>query len=302
MQIKDCRLKIADGIKPFIIYFRYSHRIRDSYFLGNNILNFAILVFIFFMITVGSVSASYFQDTGLLDIPTAYIMDNGIFNAGVNTSIKNEKRQEIISRIDFGLLNFAELGVSGVRLDDRDYLMCNAKVLLARESGVLPEFAVGMDNLGEKIPYDPQYDDPSFYAVISKQFNLPFIHIISGNFGIGNKRYIQNESIGKYLHGIFLGLSKEIVVTSRNIRLTFMGEVIGDSVNAGLKYTMNSGLIVNFAAEGLDSKAKNIIYHVGIGFTNAPMMKDIAQSIELAKQAVRIANETRSESSKESKP
>jgi hypothetical protein len=262
----------------------------------NLIYNFIIInVFISLLVTVGSVSASYFQDTGLLDIPTAYVMDNGIFNAGVKTSIRHETREEIIVRIDFGLLNFAELGVAGIKLDAKDYLMCNAKVLLARESGVLPEFAIGMDNLGEKIPYS-QFNDLSFYAVISKQFNLPFIHIISGHLGVGNKRYIYDESIGKYLHGAFLGLSKELVLTSRNIRLSLMGEVKGNNVNAGLKYTMNSGLIVNFAAEGLNSKAKNIIYHVGIGFTNAQMIKDIAQSIELAKQAVRIANEARSES------
>jgi hypothetical protein len=85
-------------------------------------------------------------------------------------------------------------------------------------------------------------------------------------------------------------------LTSRNIRLSLMGEVKGNSVNAGLKYSMNSGLIVNFAAEGLSSKAKDITYRVGIGFTNAQMMKDIAQSIEFAKQAVRIANEARSDS------
>ena len=259
----------------------------------NLIYNFIIInVFISLLVTVGSVSASYFQDTGLLDIPTAYVMDNGIFNAGVKTSIRHETREEIIVRIDFGLLNFAELGVAGIRLDAKDYLMCNAKVLLARESGVLPEFAVGMDNLGEKL----QDYDLSFYAVISKQFNLPFIHIIRGHLGVGNKRYIYDESIGKYLHGAFLGLSKELVLTSRNIRLSLMGEIKGNDVNAGLKYTMNSGLIVNFAVEGLNSKAKNIIYHVGIGFTNAQMIKDIAQSIELAKQAVRIANEARSES------
>ena len=238
---------------------------------------------------MGSVSASYFRDTGLLDIPTAYVMDNAIFNVGINTAIQDKKRREFNFGIDFGLLNFAELGFAGIKRDDKDYLMCNAKVLLARESGVLPEFAVGTDNLGEKLK---DYD-LSFYAVISKQFNLPFIHIIGGHLGVGNKRYIYDESIGKYLHGVFLGLSKELVLTSRNIRLLLMGEVKGNNVNAGLKYTMNSGLIVNFAAEGLNSKAMDMTYHVGIGFTNAQMMKDIAQSIELAKQAVRIANEAR---------
>jgi len=275
--------KVIMGQKSISFKLRF-----DQYLICNFII---ITVFISLLATVGSVSASYFQDTGLLDIPTAYVMDNGIFNAGVKTSILHKTREEVIVRIDFGLLNFAELGVVGIRLDAKDYLMCNAKILLARESGVLPEFAIGMDNLGEKLK---DYD-LSFYAMISKQFNLPFIHIIRGHLGVGNKRYIYDESVGKYLHGAFLGLSKELVLTSRNIRLSLMGEVKGNDVNAGLKYTMNSGLMVNLAVEGLNSDANNIIYHVGIGFTNAPMMKDIAQSIELAKQAVRIANENRSD-------
>jgi len=262
-------------------------------------LFFIITALISLLISVSSVSANYFRDKGLTDIPTAYVMNNGIFNAGANTAIQDKKRREFNFGVDFGLLNFAELGFTGIKNDDKDYLMLSAKVLLARESGVLPEFAIGMDNLGEKL----EDYDLSFYAVVSKQFNLPFLHIISGHLGIGNKRYINNESIGKYLHGAFIGLSKELVLTSRNIRLLLMSEVKGKNVNAGLKYLMDSGLIMNLAVEGLNSGAKDMTYRFGIGFTNTQMMKDISQSIELAKQAVRIANEARSEAdTKESKP
>jgi hypothetical protein len=256
---------------------------------GPNLFLYTVAL-IFLLVPNGFVSA-VFSDTGLINIPTAYIMNNGIFDARANTTILHEKRQELVTRMDFGLLNFAEFGVTGIKDDDKDYLMCNAKVLMARESGILPGFAVGVDNLGEKI--ESQDYNLSFYAVLSKQFNLPFIHIIKGHLGIGNKRYIYDESIGKYLHGAFFGLSKELVLTSRNIRLLLMSEVKGKNVNAGLKYMMNSGLTVNLAVEGLNSDANDIIYHIGVGFTNAPMMKDIAQSIELAKQAVKIANEAR---------
>jgi len=136
-----------------------------------------ILALIFLLVPNGFVSV-VFSDTGLINIPTAYIMNNGIFDARVSTTILHEKRQELVTRIDFGLLDFAEFGVMGIKYDDKDYLMCNAKVLLSRESGVLPGFAAGVDNLGEKI--ESQDYDLSFYAVLSKQFNLPFIHIIKG--------------------------------------------------------------------------------------------------------------------------
>ena len=261
------------------------------------------LYLFFFIVTLVSllVPCGFVSATGFMGIPTAYIMNNGIFDAGANAIIQDGKRQELVARMDFGLLNFAEFGAMGIKKDGKDYLMCNAKVLMARESGALPGFVVGVDNIGEKI--ELQDYALSFYAVISKQFNLPFIHLIGGHLGVGNKRYINDESIGKYLHGAFIGLSKELVLTSRNIHLLLMSEVKGKNVNAGLRYTMNSGLIVNLAVESLNSGIKDVTYHVGISFTNALMMKDIAQSIELAKQAVKIANEVRSETGiREAKP
>lgn len=243
-------------------------------------------------------ASPYFGGTGLIEIPTAYIMNNGIFNAGVHVDISHEKRQDLSLMMEFGFLNFAELGIIGIIRDNKEYIKGNAKLILAREEGILPAFAVGVDNFGEDIESDTTYD-MSFYGVISKQFNLPYIHLIGLHLGLGNKSYVYDESLGKYLHGFFVGLNKDWIIDSRDMRLSLMTEIKGKWANVGLRCLMNSGLCINLAVGQFDFDRKDISYNIGLSFTNEPVMKKITQSMELAKQAVRIANETRSGSASE---
>lgn len=242
---------------------------------------------------VCNASAFYFGDTGLIGIPSAYLMNNGDFNVGADVAIKDGKRESFVIGMDFGLLNFADIGFKGLKKDDKDYLMSDIKVVLLREEGLLPALAFGADNIGEKNSFSDY--ELSYYAVIGKKFNLPFVHILNTHIGIGNGRYIDDESIGKYLHGIFIGLGREFSITSRDLRIQFIGELKGKNLDLGTKCLMKSGLMVNFAMEGANSGFKKASYHIALGFTNAELMKGIAQSLELAKQAVRVANEARSE-------
>lgn len=245
------------------------------------------------LLWTSNVFSFYFGDTGLFDIPTAYIMSNGDFNFGADVSIQNEERKSLVIGADFGLLNFAEIGFKGIKKDNKNYLMSDIKVILSREEGVLPAFAIGVDNVGEG--KDITNYDSSYFAVISKRLNLPFIHILNTHIGIGNKRYMSEESIGKYLHGVFIGLGKEFSLTYGDMRLQLIGELKGNDFNLGTKCLMKTGLMLNLALEGINHSFNKTYYHIAIGFTNAELMKEIAQSIELAKQAVRIANEMQPE-------
>lgn len=230
-----------------------------------------------------------------MNIPTAYVAPQGSFDVGVHTAIWDQKREELTIRIDFGLFNFVELGLMGLKRGGGDYVMGNIKLPLSRESGTVPGLSIGVDNFGEKVQDGSENYKRSVYGVVSKQFNLPIVHLISGHLGIGNHRYTAETSIGKYLHGIFVGLNKEFHLSSLGSRLHLMCEVDGKDVNAGLRYAMDSGLSVSLAAGQLSSDPKDIKYHLGISFANAPMMKMIVQSSELARRAVKIANEVRSD-------
>jgi hypothetical protein len=242
-----------------------------------------------------SAAAPYFRDTGLMNIPTAYVTRQGLFSLGIHTAILDQKRDELAIRIDFGVFNFAELGLMGLKKKDDSHVMGNVKLLLSRESGSTPGLSIGVDNFGEEIQNGSEDYRRSVYGVVSKQFNLPIVHLISGHLGIGNHRYVAETSIGKYLHGVFMGLSKVLHLSFLDSQLYLMCEVDGKDVNAGLRYMMDSGLSISVATGQLSSDLKDIKYYLGIGFTNAPIMRKIDQSSELAKRAVRIANEARSD-------
>lgn len=239
-------------------------------------------------------AAPYFRSTSLMNIPTAYISENGIFDVGFHTVILNRNRDEMAIKMDFGVFNFAELGLIGLKRDDRDYIMGNIKFLVARESGSIPSLSVGIDNFGEDIEDGSESYERSFYGVVSKKFNLPLVHLFKGHLGIGSDRYVSDTSVGQYLHGVFIGLSKDIHISALNSELRLMGELDGRDFNIGLKYIMDSGLSVNLAVGQLDTDPEDVRYHLGVSFTNSAMMDRIDQSTELAKRAVRIANEARS--------
>ncbi len=239
-------------------------------------------------ISCSSFAIAYFSNTGLIDIPSAYVMKNGIFSAGAYFAIHDQKRQETGIRADFGLFDFIESGIFILKKDDKDYLMGNFKLILSRESGSIPALSIGFDNFGEKVDNDSLGYKSSFYGVISKQFNLPFVHIINGNIGIGNQRYVVDESFGTYLHGLFFGLRKDFVLPSQNSKLSLKGELIGKNINVGIRYLLDTGVSIDLSISQLNSDIK---YYLGISFTNEPIIKQISQVSELAKNAVRIANE-----------
>ena len=238
-------------------------------------------------------AAPYFRDTSLMDIPTAYVSQEGLFDVGVHTAILNRHRDELAIRVDFGVFNFAELGMVGLKRDGNDYVLGSLKLLAARESGTTPSLAVGIDNFGEEVQDDSGNYELSFYGVVSKQFNLPVAHLISGHLGIGSHRYVSDTSMGQYLHGVFMGIDKNFHLSSLGSDLRLMLEVDGRDLNLGLRYVMSSGLSANLAVGELDSDPGDVRYYLGISFTNASIMDRISQSSELAKKAVKIANEAR---------
>ncbi len=237
-----------------------------------------------------AVAAPYFRRTGLINIPTSDSVKRVIFDAGLHVAIHDQKRDELAMRIDFGVLSFVELGLMVLKKEGKDYVMGSAKVIISREFGSIPSLSIGVDDFGEKVRDASGSHERSIYGVLSKRFNLPVVHLIRGHLGFGGHRYVSDTSIGKYVHGVFMGLSKEMAFMNR--RLFLMCELDGIGINAGLRYVMDSGLSASVGVGPLGSG--EIKCYLGIGFTNEPIMEKIIDNSELAKRAVKIANETRS--------
>ena len=255
-------------------------------------------------------AAPYCRDSGLVDIPTGRVIEHGIFNLGTYFGFRNAgelPRDEAALQLDFGLFDRVEIGLTSVRHNQQSFLLGNLKVLLLRETGIAPNVAVGLENIGDSIEDGlndiERYERKSAFLAISKQFSLPSIHHITGHIGIGNHRFVEDTGMSKVLNGVFLGISKDFHPAFARGSLTFSVEVDGRGVNTGLRHTADSGLQVYLAAEALNAPTidgKEIRYLAGVSWTNRTLMKQIEEAKRLAKQAGRLASQAK-KTTKESK-
>ena len=135
----------------------------------------------------------------MVDIPTGKVIEHGIFNLGTYFGFRNEgelPRDEVALQLDFGLFDRVEIGLTTVRHNQQSFLLGNLKVLLLREAGIVPNVAVGLENIGDSIESglndSGRYERESAFLAVSKQFALPRIHHITGHIGIGNRRFVED--------------------------------------------------------------------------------------------------------------
>ena len=265
-----------------------------------------LLIFLFCITTLCSPrlwAAPYCRDSGLVDIPTGKVIEHGIFNLGTYFGFRNEgelPRDEAALQLDFGLFDRVEIGLTTVRHNQQSFLLGNLKVLLLREAGIVPNIAVGLENIGDNIESGlndtERYQRKSAFLAVSKQFTLPSIHHITGHIGIGNRRFVEEIGMGVVLNGVFFGISKDFHPAFARGNLTFSVEVDGRGVNTGLRHTAASGLQIYLAAEGLNAPAtdgKEIRYLAGVSWTNRALIKQIEEAKRLAKQAGRLASQAK---------
>ena len=248
-------------------------------------------------------AAPYCRDTGLVDIPTGRVIEHGIFSFGSYFGFRSAgelPRDEVALQLDFGLFDRVEIGLTSVRHDQQGFLLGNLKVLLLRETGVVPNIAAGIENIGDSIESGlndtARYERKSAFLAVSKQFTLPTVHHIMGHIGIGNNRFVEDIGMSKVLNGVFFGISKDFHPAFARGSLTFSVEVDGRGVNTGLRHIGASGLQVYVAAEALNASAtdgKEIRYLAGVSWTNRALMKRVEEAKRLAKQAARLASQSK---------
>ena len=263
-----------------------------------------ILFFLLFSVSLtfsGPVSGEIFTDSGLVDIPTGKVLKHGIFGAGVSAFFQNSSDfpgDAAAFRLNFGMFDRVELGLSNLLLQDKNYsryAFAHLKAQLLAESGLIPNVALGIENLGDEVSYKwKTYQSESAFLVISKTFNLPRIHLISGHIGVGNHRFAS----GDRPVGLFAGISTEFHPAFARGDIALSLEFDGAGINGGVRHTADSGLQVALGVETLN-KPENIRYLISISWTNAQMMEQIAGAKRLARQAGKLASQAKRIQTKE---
>jgi hypothetical protein len=257
-------------------------------------------------------AAPYFRGSGLMDIPTGGVLGHGVFSVGAYFAFRSENeapRDEAAIQLDFGLFDRVEIGLTSVRFNQRGYTLASLKALLFQEAAAIPNVAIGIEHIGDDIEKElllnpvekrlndlERYQRKSVFLAVSKTFNLPRLHLINGHIGVGDNRYAEDIGMGTVLNGLFFGVSKDFQPAFARGVLTFNVEVDGRGVNAGGRYTADSGLQLYIGAEALNAPAtdeKEIRYLVGVAWTNGALSRRIEEARRLAKQAGRIANEAK---------
>jgi len=261
---------------------------------------FGLLLTVLFMLSV-PVGSEIFTDSGLVDMPTGEVLKHGIFGVGVYAPFQNTthfKRDPVTFRVNFGMFDRIELGGSHILPQDNDAsrsFLGHIKAQLLNESGKLPNVAIGIDNLGDNVIQEwSTYQPRSAYFVVSKTFNLPRIHLVSGHIGVGNNRFAFEDSP----IGLFVGVSTEFHPAFVRGDIGFSVEFDGEGVNTGARYTVDSGLQLALGVETLN-KPEEIRYLMSISWSNAKVMKQIDGAKRLARQAARLASQSKNASAKE---
>lgn len=268
--------------------------------MGRNLILFSFLFAAFLTLSV-PVASEIFTDSGLMDIPTGEVLKHGIFGVGVYAPFQNKthfKRDPVAFRVNFGMFDRIELGASHILPQDNDAsrsFLGHLKAQLLNETGKIPHVAIGIDNLGDNVGQKwNTYHANSAYLVISKTFNLPRIHLISGHIGVGNHRFAFDENP----IGLFVGISTELHPAFARGDIELSLEFDGKGANAGLRYTADSGLQIALGVETLN-KPEDMRYLVSVSWTNAQMLEQIDAAKRLARQAAKLASQAKRTPSKQ---
>ena len=232
------------------------------------------------------VNGAMFTESGLMDIPTGSVLKHGIFGAGTALAFENSQDEnaqwthETALRLNFGLFDSVEMGLS--HLSEATGVLAHLKAQLLKESGGIPSVAIGVENLlTEK--NDFSQTARSEFLVVSKTFNLPKIHLISGHIGIGRGRFAsEDRGIGP-----FVGIRTEFHPAFARGDIALSLEFDGSGVNAGIRHTATSGLQFAVGIETLNTP-EEARYLVAISWSNAQVMEQIAAAKRLAKQAALV--------------
>ena len=270
---------------------------------------FLLLLLVFVSVTTYTANGEVFTDSGLVDIPTGAVLEHGIFGVGPSFAFRQNATisgletslttlSDVVAiRLNFGLFDRVEVGLGHLWNDDASELSTEwaaslkVQLLKEREVGAIPNIALGIERLGDRIlAMDSEESESlsSAFLAVSKTFNLPRIHQFSGHIGVGTQRFAFEEAP----IGLFIGLSKEFQPAFASGDITTSLEFDGSGANAGVRYVASSGLQVALGAETLNNPDA-LRYLASVSWTNKHLLEGIDETRRLIQRATELAIEAK---------
>jgi hypothetical protein len=236
------------------------------------------------LLAIASLNAVPYTTMGFVRTPDAYVLPHKAADITLtnyfrreNSSFTGNASYEYVpmGMLNIGLFNRVELGVWG-----GDKLgFANVKVKVIEETNVIPQVAVGADNLFSPVKEDarnikPGQDffsnpDNSFYEKNSPYVVFSKTSILKGmagikllestiSVGVGRNKFRGQAPIAKRFEGIFGSIT---VKPQKNVALTFEND--GFNLNLGAQYSYKN-FAIKVAYVGIEEQENN---RIGIGLS-----------------------------------
>ena len=232
---------------------------------------------LFLLVLAGDAGAS-FGGRGLISTPTADVLPRGMFVAALTGGYRAEDpfdRTGAALAFDLGLGRRLQGGASwsAASAPDAATLSWDARALVLRQDGALPNVSIAAAELGEG------KEHAVGLALVSKEFNLPSAGFFQLHAGVKIPLYPDASDADIKPIG---GIEKTWYALSRDWR--GIAEWDGDAFSVGVEQRFREGLRVGVAFE---TDTPRVLF--AVGFANEPIVTEIDNAKRLAKQAARLA-------------
>ena len=207
---------------------------------------------VFILANFSPLSGGCFTQSGLIDIPTAYVLPHQVPEVSLSGLLYTDQRGKDHMKggqmLNLGLFDWVQVGLTN---ESENNFAGSIRVKLLHDERYLPALAIGVQNItdnediseyGQDFTYDRKQNYSAYFALSKK---LPIFPALGLTFhgGIGSGRFQAAEGRrAEKLHGIFLGMEMSPVR-----QLTFIFEEDGLDINMGIVFTPVEGLGIKAA-------------------------------------------------------
>ncbi len=223
-------------------------------------------------------ASASFGGRDLISTPTADVLPRGMFVAALTGGYRAEDpfdRTGAALTFDFGLGQRLQGGASwrAASGPDSSMLSWDARALVVREDGALPNVSIAAAELGEG------KEHALGLGLVSKEFNLPSVGFFQLHVGVKTPLYPDASDADVKPIG---GIEKTWYALNRDWR--GIAEWNGDAFSIGVEQRFREGVRIGVAFE---TDTPRVLFSVG--FANEPIVTEIDSAKRLARQAARLA-------------